>query len=81
VVLPVCPVQGQSTLGFSVDTSKNIKIGMTGLTSGANPCRSELAPGGVPTMADNDNATNLAPRSGLRFIASKLAPGEGGVNQ
>jgi hypothetical protein len=32
VVLPVCPVQAQSTLGFLEITSKNIKIGMTGLT-------------------------------------------------
>jgi hypothetical protein len=34
VVLPVCPVQAQSTLGFFVNTSGNSKIGMTGLTSG-----------------------------------------------
>jgi hypothetical protein len=34
VVLPVCPVQAQSTLGFFGITSENIKIGMTGLTSG-----------------------------------------------
>ncbi|TFB35367.1 hypothetical protein E3W21_25930 [Pseudomonas sp. F01002] len=37
VVLPVCPVQAQSTLGFFRMTSKNSKIGMTGLTSGAGP--------------------------------------------
>ncbi|WP_242487866.1 hypothetical protein [Pseudomonas sp. TH31] len=40
VVLPVCPVQAQSTLGFFQMTSENIKIGMTGLTGGAGPCRS-----------------------------------------
>ncbi|WP_081501318.1 hypothetical protein, partial [Pseudomonas sp. GM50] len=34
VVLPVCPVQAQSTLGFFRITSGNRKIGMTGLTSG-----------------------------------------------
>ncbi len=39
VVLPVCPVQAQSTLGFSSKTSQKIKIGMTGLTRG----RGELA--------------------------------------
>ena len=33
VVLPVCPVQAQSTLGFFRNTSENLKIGMTGLTS------------------------------------------------
>lgn len=32
VVLPVCPVQAQSTLGFFRITSGNNKIGMTGLT-------------------------------------------------
>ncbi|WP_447959870.1 MULTISPECIES: hypothetical protein [Pseudomonas] len=32
VVLPVCPVQAQSTLGFFRITSGNRKIGMTGLT-------------------------------------------------
>jgi hypothetical protein len=37
-------------------------------------CRSELAPGGVPTMVVNDNARNLTPRGALRFFASKLAP-------
>jgi hypothetical protein len=35
VVLPVCPVQAQSTLGFFPITSANPKIGMTGLTSSA----------------------------------------------
>lgn len=34
MVLPVCPVQAQSTLGFFGMTSENRKIGMTGLTSG-----------------------------------------------
>jgi hypothetical protein len=34
VVLPVCPVQAQSTLGFFRITSGYRKIGMTGLTSG-----------------------------------------------
>ncbi|MGE7965433.1 hypothetical protein ACQKPC_24155 [Pseudomonas sp. NPDC089918] len=34
VVLPVCPVQAQSTLDFFRITSGNRKIGMTGLTSG-----------------------------------------------
>ncbi|RON86957.1 hypothetical protein BK670_00365 [Pseudomonas fluorescens] len=34
VVLPVCPVQAQSTLGFFGMTSENREIGMTGLTSG-----------------------------------------------
>jgi hypothetical protein len=35
VVLPVCPVQAQSTPGFFAFTRGNRKIGMTGLTSGA----------------------------------------------
>jgi hypothetical protein len=39
-----------------------------------DPCRSELAPGGVPTMVVNDNAASLTPRGVLRFIASRLAP-------
>jgi hypothetical protein len=34
VVLPVCPVQAQSTLGFFGMTSENMKISMTGLTGG-----------------------------------------------
>ena len=33
VVLPVCPVQAQSTLVFFEMTRGNGKIGMTGLTS------------------------------------------------
>ncbi|MDR8368185.1 MULTISPECIES: hypothetical protein [Pseudomonas] len=36
VVLPVCPVQAQSTLGFFRITSGNNKIGMTGLTGWAD---------------------------------------------
>ncbi|UCP13113.1 hypothetical protein K5R88_16700 [Pseudomonas sp. MM213] len=35
VVLPVCPVQAQSTPDFFTITSENLKIGMTGLTSEA----------------------------------------------
>ncbi|MGR4043259.1 hypothetical protein FW796_28160 [Pseudomonas sp. 910_21] len=34
VVLPVCPVQAQSTLGFQRFTRGVAQIGMTGLTSG-----------------------------------------------
>nr|WP_314526950.1 hypothetical protein [uncultured Pseudomonas sp.] len=34
VVLPVCPVQAQSTLGFFRNTSGFSRIGMTGLTGG-----------------------------------------------
>ncbi|TKJ69655.1 hypothetical protein PspCFBP13508_21335 [Pseudomonas sp. CFBP13508] len=34
VVLPVCPVQAQSRLGFFLITSGNHEIGMTGLTGG-----------------------------------------------
>ncbi|RBJ78556.1 hypothetical protein C3L29_026315 [Pseudomonas sp. MWU12-2534b] len=34
VVLPVCPVQAQSTLGFYGFTRGSTKIGFTGLTSG-----------------------------------------------
>ena len=37
-------------------------------------CRSELAPGGVPTMVVNDNAYLLAKRGALESIASELAP-------
>jgi len=37
VVLPVCPVQAQSTLDFFRITRGRSKIGMTGLTSGADP--------------------------------------------
>ncbi|MGY3174843.1 hypothetical protein ACVWYU_004259 [Pseudomonas sp. TE12234] len=40
-------------------------------------CRSEPAPGGVPTMVANDNAESLTPRGVLRFIASRLAPTRG----
>jgi hypothetical protein len=38
VVLPVCPVRVQSTLGFFGMTSENHVIGMTGLTSGDPSC-------------------------------------------
>ncbi|NWL22558.1 hypothetical protein [Pseudomonas umsongensis] len=41
VVLPVCPVQAQSTLGFFKITSGNRKIGMTGLTSCADPIENQ----------------------------------------
>jgi hypothetical protein len=34
VVLPVCPVQAQSRLGFFLITRGKHEIGMTGLTSG-----------------------------------------------
>jgi hypothetical protein len=37
-------------------------------------CRSELAPGGVPTMVVNDYACCLNKRGACRFFASKLAP-------
>jgi hypothetical protein len=42
----------------------------------ANPisCRSELAPGGVPTMDVNDDEDFLDERGALKSIASKLAP-------
>ncbi|KAA0969955.1 hypothetical protein FQ185_16965 [Pseudomonas sp. ANT_H12B] len=49
VVLPVCPVQAQSRLGFFSITRGNRKIGMTGLTSGAQflalkqACDAEMA--------------------------------------
>jgi hypothetical protein len=36
--------------------------------------RSEQAPGGVPTMAANDNDGCLTTRVALRFFASMLAP-------
>jgi hypothetical protein len=39
-----------------------------------HPCRSELAPGGVPTKVVNDNAGCLIPRGALAFFASALAP-------
>ena len=39
-------------------------------------CRSELAPGGVPTMVVNDNAFILDKRVAFETIASKLAPTE-----
>jgi hypothetical protein len=42
VVLPVCPVQAQSTLGVFEMTSENDQIGMTGLTSGYSAYRGEL---------------------------------------
>ncbi|OXR36010.1 hypothetical protein PSUM_09180 [Pseudomonas umsongensis] len=38
------------------------------------PCRSEHAPGGVPTMVVNDHAGNLTPHGALWFFASRLAP-------
>ncbi|KAB0499514.1 hypothetical protein F7R06_23925 [Pseudomonas moorei] len=37
-------------------------------------CRSELAPGGVPTMDVNDDAGCLNARVARTFIASRLAP-------
>ncbi|RAI68279.1 hypothetical protein DOZ80_17965 [Pseudomonas fluorescens] len=37
-------------------------------------CRSELAPGGVPTMDVNDDAGCLNPRGAPAFFASRLAP-------
>jgi hypothetical protein len=40
----------------------------------AIPCRSERAPGGVPTMVVNDDAGQLSARGDLRFFASMLAP-------
>ncbi|QFG30914.1 hypothetical protein F6476_17920 [Pseudomonas umsongensis] len=42
-------------------------------------CRSEHAPGGVPTMVVNDYAGSLTPRGDLRFIASMLAPTVTGI--
>ncbi|MGY3174415.1 hypothetical protein ACVWYU_003824 [Pseudomonas sp. TE12234] len=39
-------------------------------------CRSELAPGGVPTMDFNDDAGRLNARVAQSFIASRLAPTE-----
>ncbi len=39
-------------------------------------CRSELAPGGVPTMVVNDDMGFLDECGALRFFASKLAPTE-----
>ncbi|VVP54016.1 hypothetical protein PS850_05607 [Pseudomonas fluorescens] len=48
---------------------------MTGTKNAATAhCRSELAPGGVPTMVVNDNACLLVKRGALESIASKLAP-------
>ena len=41
-----------------------------------SPCRSEPAPGGVPTMVVNDDAGFLNTRVALTFIASRLAPTE-----
>jgi hypothetical protein len=46
VVLPVCPVQAQSTLGFFRITRGNLKIGMTGLASGAVPHSAQKNAGG-----------------------------------
>jgi hypothetical protein len=40
------------------------------------PCRSEPAPGGVPTMVVNDDAGCLNARVARTFIASRLAPTE-----
>ncbi|BFT64592.1 hypothetical protein PMm318_A53510 [Pseudomonas moorei] len=40
------------------------------------PCRSEPAPGGVPTMDVNDEAGCLNARVARSFIASRLAPTE-----
>jgi hypothetical protein len=40
----------------------------------AEPCGSERAPGGVPTMVVNDDAGNLDARGALGFFASRLAP-------
>ena len=39
-------------------------------------CRSELDPGGVPTMEDNDDAGCLNAHIDLTFFASRLAPTE-----
>ncbi|KAB0511752.1 hypothetical protein F7R05_20155 [Pseudomonas koreensis] len=54
VVLPVCPVQAQSTSGFFWNTRGKHKIGMTGLTSGAGvriSLRATMA-GGSPAIID-----------------------------
>ncbi len=41
---------------------------------GSGTCRSELAPGGVPTMDVNDDEGCRDERGALEFFASKLAP-------
>ncbi|RAI63560.1 hypothetical protein DOZ80_28510 [Pseudomonas fluorescens] len=51
-----------------------------GCSSAPYHCRSELAPGGVPTRVVNDTAGNQTPRGALGFLASELAP-TGGRNQ
>jgi hypothetical protein len=54
VVLPVCPVQAQSTLGFFAVTSRNPTIGMTGLTSGMDSIAV-----GFPAKAARDSTPGL----------------------
>ncbi|PPK40044.1 hypothetical protein CD175_00960 [Pseudomonas laurylsulfatiphila] len=39
-----------------------------------NPCRSELAPGGDPTMTPRPPRGTCQPASSLTIIASRLAP-------
>ncbi|WP_223415817.1 MULTISPECIES: hypothetical protein [unclassified Pseudomonas] len=51
VVLPVCPVQAQSTPDFFTMTSENLKIGMTGLTSGVGGQRQILAGASLSAIA------------------------------
>ncbi|MVW88976.1 hypothetical protein EI969_24085 [Pseudomonas sp. PB101] len=56
-----------------METPPKVRIGVQLL--GCSPlCRSELAPGGVPTMVVNDNASNQIPSGVVAFFASKLAP-------
>ncbi|MDI2592092.1 hypothetical protein NYP20_25330 [Pseudomonas sp. N3-W] len=52
VVLPVCPVQAQSTLGVFEMTSENDEIGMTGLTSGYSAYRGGIAGEKKPAITD-----------------------------
>jgi hypothetical protein len=51
VVLPVCPVQAQSTLDFFTFSSGNRNIGMTGLTGCAGSLKIKRSqPSAAPTL-------------------------------
>jgi hypothetical protein len=58
----------------TLQVSSSVVSRVRGDMSVISACRSELAPGGVPTMVVNDAAYLLGKRGVLKLIASKLAP-------
>ncbi|RLO20913.1 hypothetical protein EAG75_24985 [Pseudomonas protegens] len=83
VVLPVCPVQAQSTLGFYGFTRGRVQIGFTGLTSGfsssghCSRCR-RLRSAGPAARASCVRKTSQAPFTACRRgPAGTKKPGTG----